>query len=125
MGATKLYNDLYKEVVGRNEITNIEGMENCRVAVYEDPFLVFQQTENDSEPVFIGLGTFGSGKSDKPTFGYDKTKTPDMLMIEGSDNNPRLTKHQVPWIPGDVNYDAEEEGYVYAGTTSWDYDLGN
>ena len=48
-----------------------------------------------------------------------------MLMIEGSDNNPRLTKHQVPWIPGDVNYDAEEEGYVYAGTTSWDYDLGN
>lgn len=125
MGATKLYNDLYKEVVGKNEITSIEGMENCRVAVYEDPFLVFQQTENDSEPVFIGLGTFGSGKADKPTFGYDKTKTPDMLMIEGSDNNPRLTKHQVPWIPGDVNYSEEEEGYVYAGTTSWDYDLGN
>ena len=125
MGATKLYNDLYKEVVGRNEITSIEGFENCRVAVYEDPFLVFQQTENDSEPVFIGLGTFGSGKADKPTFGYDKTKSPDMLMIEGSDNNPRLTKHQVPWIPGDVNYDAEEEGYVYAGTTSWDYDMGN
>ena len=125
MGATKLYNDLYKEVVGKNEITSIEGMENCRVAVYEDPFLVFQQTENDSEPVFIGLGTFGSGKADKPTFGYDKTKTPNMLMIEGSDNNPRLTKHQVPWIPGDVNYSEEEEGYVYAGTTSWDYDLGN
>ena len=125
MGATKLYNDLYKEVVGKNEITSIEGMENCRVAVYEDPFLVFQQTENDSEPVFIGLGTFGSGKADKPTFGYDKTKTPDMLMIEGSDNNPRLTKHHVPWIPGDVNYSEEEEGYVYAGTTSWDYDLGN
>lgn len=125
MGATKLYNDLYKEVVGKNEITSIEGMENCRVAVYEDPFLVFQQTENDSEPVFIGLGTFGSGKADKPTFGYDKTKTPDMLMIEGSDNNPRLTKHQVPWIQGDVNYSEEEEGYVYAGTTSWDYGLGN
>lgn len=125
MGATKLYNDLYKEVVGKNEITSIDGMENCRVAVYEDPFLVFQQTENDSEPVFIGLGTFGSGKADKPTFGYDKTKTPDMLMIEGSDNNPRLTKHQVPWIPGDVNYSEEEEGYVYAGTTSWDYGLGN
>ena len=125
MGATKLYNDLYKEVVGKNEITSQEGMENCRVAVYEDPFLVFQQTENDSEPVFIGLGTFGSGKADKPTFGYDKEKSGDMLMIEGSDNNPRLTKHQVPWIAGDVNYDPEEEGYVYAGTTSWDYDMGN
>ena len=125
MGATKLYNDLYQEVVDKNEITSQEGMENCRVAVYEDPFLVFQQTENDSEPVFIGLGTFGSGKADKPTFGYDNEKSPDMLMIEGSDNNPRLTKHQVPWIPGDVNYDADEEGYVYAGTTSWDYDMGN
>lgn len=129
MGATKLYNDLYQEVVGKNEITSIDGLENCRVCVYEDPFLVFQQTEDDSEPVFIGLGTFGSGKADKPTFGYDKAKTPDMLMIEGSDNNPRLTKHQMPWIEGDVYYDEEEEGYVYKtanGTiTSWDYDLGN
>ena len=125
IGATALYNDLYQEVVGKNEITSIEGNENCRVCVYEDPFLVFQQETDDAEPVFIGMGTFGSGKADKPTFGYDKTKTPDMLMIEGSDNNPRLTKHQVPWIDGDVYYDEEEEGYVYAGTTSWDYDLGN
>ena len=125
IGATALYNDLYQEVVGKNEITSIEGNENCRVCVYEDPFLVFQQETDDAEPVFIGMGTFGSGKADKPTFGYDKEKTPDMLMIEGSDNNPRLTKHQVPWIDGDVYYDEEEEGYVYAGTTSWDYDLGN
>ncbi len=125
IGATRLYNDLYKAVVGKNEITSIEGNENCRTAVYEDPFLVFQQETDDSEPVFVGMGTFGSGKADKPTFGYDKTKTPDMMMIEGSDNNPRLTKHQVPWIEGDVTYDESEEGYVYAGTTSWDFDLGN
>lgn len=129
MGATKLYNDVYKEVVGKNEITSISGKENCRVCVYEDPFLVFQQTENDAEPVFIGMGTFGSGKADKPTFGYDKENTPDMLMIEGSDNNPRLTKHQMPWIEDDVYYDENEEGYVYKTNnkpvTSWDYDLGN
>lgn len=129
MGATKLYNDVYQEVVGKNEITSISGKENCRVCVYEDPFLVFQQTEDDAEPVFIGMGTFGSGKADKPTFGYDKENTPDMLMIEGSDNNPRLTKHQMPWIEGDVYYDENEEGYVYKTNnkpvTSWDYDLGN
>lgn len=123
MGATKLYNDLYKEVVGKNEITSTEGYEDCRVAVYEEPFLVFQQETDDSEPVFIGLGTFGSGKADKPTFGAGASK--DMLMIEGSDNNPRLTKHQVPWIDGIVTYDEKEEGYVYAGVTSWDYDMGN
>lgn len=125
MGATRMYNDLYYEVVGKNEFNAVEGFENCRVAVYEDPFLVFQQETDDAEPVFVGMGTFGSGKADKPTFGYNKDTTPDMLMIEGSDNNPRLTKHQIPWIEGDVNYDEDEEGYVYAGTTSWDYDLGN
>lgn len=123
IGATRLYNDLYKEVVDKNEITSTEGFENCRVAVYEEPFLVFQQETDESEPVFIGLGTFGSGKADKPTFGAGASD--DMLMIEGSDNNPRLTKHQVPWIEGVVTYDEKEEGYVYAGTTSWDYDLGN
>ena len=126
MGATKMYNDLYQEVVGKNEITSIPGKENCRVAVYEDPFMVFQQTTSDAEPVFIGMGTFGSGKADKPTFGYDSNgETKDMLMIEGSDNNPRLTKHQVPWIEGDVIYDENEEGYTYNGITSWDYDMGN
>ena len=125
LGATRLYNDLYKEIVGKNEITSIEGKENCRVAVYEDPFLVFQQESEDGEPKFIGLGTFGSGKGDKPTFGYDKQKTPDMLMIEGSDNNPLLTKHQAPWISGDVVYDADDESYSYGGVTSWDYDMGN
>ena len=125
MGATKMFNDLYKEIIEKNEITSIEGLENSRVAVYEEPFLVFQQTDDDSEPVFIGLGTFGSGKGDKPTFGYDKEKSPNMLMIEGSDNNPRLTKHQTPWIDGDVAYSEDEEGFVYADTTSWDYDLGN
>lgn len=125
LGATRLYNDLYKEIVGKNEITSIDGKENCRVAVYEDPFLVFQQESEDSEPKFIGLGTFGSGKGDKPTFGYDKQKTPDMLMIEGSDNNPLLTKHQAPWISGDVVYNADDESYSYGGVTSWDYDMGN
>ena len=125
MGATKLYNDLYKEIVGKNEITSIEGFENCRVCVYEDPFLVFQKESDATEEVFIGLGTFGSGKGDKPTFGYDKTKSPNMLMIEGADNNPRLTKHQVPWIEDDVVYDADEEAFYLNGLKSWDYGMGN
>ena len=123
LGATRLYNDLYKEVVGKNEITSTAGYENCRVAVYEEPFMVFQQETDESEPVFIGMGTFGSGKADKPTFGASASS--DMLMIEGSDNNPRLTKHQVPWIDGVVTYNEKEEYYEYAGTASWDYDLGN
>ena len=123
MGTTRLYNDLYKEVIGKNEITSVSGYENCRVCVYEDEFLVFQQETEDAEPVYIGPGTFGSGKADKPTFGL--SACPDMLMIEGSDNNPRLTKHQVPWIESVVTFNELKEEWRYADVASWDYDMGN
>lgn len=124
MGATVLYNDLWKKVVGGNSITKTAGYEKCRVAVKEKQFLVFQRDTADSEPKFIGLGTFGSGKADKPTFWGDPKKFPGLLMIEGSDNGRPLTLCQVPWMDDEVTFDAKEEGWMYAGNISWDYDLG-
>lgn len=128
MGATKAYDDLYRIVVGKNEITSTEGLEQARTAVYQEPFLCFKQEDTDAEPVFIGLGTFGAGKGDKATFGYDKTLSPNLLMVEGADNNPRLTKQQVPWIAEDVETvmdGSDVDGWSYAGTTSWDFGIGN
>ena len=124
MGATALFNDLWKKVVGGNSITKTAGYEKCRVAVKEKQFLVFQRDTADSEPKFIGFGTFGSGKADKPTFWGDKKKFPDMLMIEGSDNGRPLTLCQVPWMADEVTYDADAEGWLYDGNISWDYDMG-
>jgi hypothetical protein len=124
-GATAAYNDLYKAVVGNTGITATEGYENCRVSVYQRPFFLFVKDTETSDPVFYSLVTFGAAKADAPTFGYDKTKFPDYLLIEGSDNNPALTLCHVPWITEDVVYSDDEGGWVYNGITSFDYDLGN
>ena len=124
MGATSAFNDLWKEICEGNTITKTAGYEKCRVAVKEQKFMVFQRDTESDEPKFVGFGTFGSGKADKPTFWGDPKKFPGLLMIEGSDNGRPLTLCQVPWMDDEVTFDAKEEGWFYAGNISWDYDLG-
>lgn len=123
-GATELYDMLYKLVVGPTSIQQTEGFENTRVAVIERPFLYFTQADSDSEPVFQGLGTFGPGKMDKKTWGYDKKKFPYFAMMEGSDNNMPLTDMRVPWTEETVTYNPEEEYFEYAGMGNIDFDAG-
>ena len=129
IGSTALYNDLFKEIVVKSE--NYNGMlkdvcPNARVAVHEEPFLFFIKSEENQTPKFYGLMTFGSGKYDNLTFGYDKsieTIKNNFLMLEGSDNNRPLTLRQVPWIDEDITYDDEE--YQYNGFANLDYGMGN
>lgn len=125
IGSTALYTDVWKEVVGGNSMTRTEGYENTRVSVHEKPFLYFIKDTASSTPVFAGLMTFGSGKYDKLTFGYDKKVFPDYLIIEGSDNGMPLTNRQIPWFEDEVTYNADEEYYQYAGQGNWDYGMGN
>ena len=68
MGSTALYNDLWKAIVGGNSITKTTGYETSRVAVEEKQFLYFIKADANSNPVFAGLVTFGSGKGDVATF---------------------------------------------------------
>lgn len=58
--------------------------------------------------------TFGPGKGDKPTFGYDKTKFPDYVCLEGADNDRALVMCRVPWIDEDVTLEGEED-WMYNG----------
>lgn len=125
LGSTALYTDYWKKIVGGNSISNTPGYENVRVSVHEKPFLYFVKDNDSSQPVFYGLMTFGSAKYDKPTFGYDKKVFPDYLILEGSDNGMPLTLRQVPWIDGEVVYNAGEEYYEYAGQGNLDYGMGN
>ena len=125
MGETEAYNILWKKIVGGNSITSTEGFEKCRAAIIEKPFLYFVKETPDSEPVFYSFATFGPGKADKPTFGYDKNKFPNLLMLEGSDNGKPLTECRVPWMDDEVTYSEAEEAYIYNGEVSWDYDMGN
>ena len=123
-GACDLYNDLYRRIVTDWSVPTVEGFEDTRVTVIERPFLYFVQTPDDAQPVFQGLITFGPGKADKPTWGYDKKVFPDMAMLEGSDNNFPLTDCRVPWTDDAVRYNAEEEYFEYNGEGNLDFDLG-
>ena len=122
-GACDLYNDLYQAIVTDWSVSRTEGFEDSRVTVIERPFLYFVQTPEDAQPVFQGLMTFGPGKADKPTWGYDKKVFPDMAMMEGSDNNFPLTDFRVPWDDR-VTYNPDEEYFEYNGEGNIDFDLG-
>lgn len=125
IGSVNLYTDLWKDIVGGNGITSTTGFEKCRVSCSQKPFMFFVRPYAEAQPVFYCMMTFGSGKFDKPTFGYDEDRFPDYLALEGSDNGMPLTLRQVPWFTDEVTYDPDEEYYVYNGQGSWDYDLGN
>lgn len=120
-GATELYNLLHTSIVGANSMQLVNP--KARVTVLERPFLFFVQGDADAEPVFRGLGTFGPGKMDKKTWGYDKKKFPDFAMMEGSDNNKPLTDMRVPW-DDKVTYNVDEEYFEYAGDGNIDFDAG-
>lgn len=122
-GATELYNLLHTAIVGKNSLQKADP--KARVTVLERPFLYFLQTPEDTEPVFHGLGTFGPGKMDKPTWGYDdeNPEHADFAMLEGSDNNKPLTDMRVPW-DDNVTYNVKEKYFEYNGDGCLDFDAG-
>lgn len=108
MGATSFYNDLFKKVLGDVYIQENFPSENVRVAVYQYPFMGFQKF-SDGTYKFIGLYTGGPDKTDKKTFGYNETDTyPKLMMIEGPNHKPLLTRFLTPWT-NDVFYDQSQE----------------
>jgi hypothetical protein len=73
------------------------GYGSCRVAVHQEPFLLFTQPTENTEPEFYGMMTFGAGKGDKPTFGYNKDFNKYFIMFEGTDNDRHLVSCNIPW----------------------------
>ncbi len=119
-GATKLYNDVMKAVCGTDLPTWMQGNDTARFAVLENEFFFFNKPAGASEPVFIGFSTFGPGKCDKPTWGYDKKK---MFAFEGLNNNLPLCDFRVP-ADEDVTYNVDDEAWGYNGIKSFEYSLG-
>jgi len=126
LGLTRAFNDLYKHLVEQNVISKPGQMEeypNARVAVLERPFLFFHRETANDPWTFKYLMTFGAGKGDKPTFGFDKNTTPDMLMLEGANNDRPLALFRLPWND-DVTYDPDEEAYMYNGQKQLNFGIG-
>lgn len=96
MGATALFNDLNRQIVGANEADG-------RVAVEQYPAYGFLEIPIEGaagqyiyEP--IGLYTIGQDKGDKPTFGYNHPDYKNTLIhLEGTDHNPKGVGMDYPW----------------------------
>lgn len=127
IGLTRIYNDLFKHLVSKRQISEPSQMAEypeARIAVYEKPFLFFhKENESDSEWTFKYLMTFGAGKGDKPTFGFNKNTTGDMLMIEGANNDRPLALFRIPWNE-DITYDADEEAWMYNSEKQLNFGFG-
>ncbi len=121
-GATALYNDLYRRMCADDK-QMLQDNPKARVAVLQKPVYMFVEDPDTGETRFIGLGTFGPGKMDKPTWGYDKKKYPEFCMVEGADNNRTLTDMRCPWDES-VTYDSDEECFFKGGMGSIDFDAG-
>lgn len=132
MGATALYNDLFKKVFGAEKLVT-EGILpsiDTRVATEQKPFVGFQKF-SDGTYKFIGMYTGGPDKTDKKTFGYDRTDIyPKLMMIEGPNHDPYMTRFLVPWTD-DVFYDYQNETLSVGASTpsegnkqeGWDADI--
>ena len=120
-GGVMSYNDLHKAVVGANALQ--QGT-NVRVTKCVQPFFFFVEDENHVDsPVFRGLCTFGSGKADDATWGYNKQT--DFVMIEGASNNAPLADMRVPW-DDEVERsfdDGEQDGWIYGNDNAVNIDL--
>lgn len=94
-GGVRSYNDLHTAIVGKNSLQ--QRTSNARVAKYTEPFFFFVQEAENSDPVYRGPCTFGPGKMDDVTWGFDKSIDLDFIMIEGAENNSSLSDMRVPF----------------------------
>jgi hypothetical protein len=111
LGAIWMYDELWQTLVNDGS-DDRPVLSNTHVTCYEKPFLCFYQIGNGN-PIFCGFQTWGSGKGDKKTFGYDKKKSPGYLCISGADNGAIAALFQMPWNVSQ-NADGAWEGNIYA-----------
>lgn len=111
MAGTAMYNNGYKRIMGGADklvSDKILPTKDARVAVLQYPFMGFQKF-SDGTYKFLGLYSGGADKKDKKTFGYNETEAfPNLMMIEGPNHDPYLTRFLVPWTD-DVFYDSSAE----------------
>lgn len=110
LGAIWAYDELWQILVN-NGSDGRPILKDTHACCYEKPFLCFYQIGNGT-PAFCGFQTWGSGKGDKKTFGYDKKKSPDYMCISGADNGAVAALYQMPWIVS-KNTQGAWEGNIY------------
>ena len=112
MGATRLFNDLNRAIVGANDA-------DARVAVYQYPVYGFQKIKVEGTTdrytyMPIGLYTIGPDKGDKATFGFDGAYESTLIHMEGTDHTPKGVGFDYPWEELAYSGSAEALGAVNA-----------
>ena len=112
MGATRLFNDLNRAIVGPNDA-------DSRVAVYQYPVYGFQKilvegTTDQYLYEFIGLYTIGPDKGDKTTFGFDGEYESTLIHLEGTDHTPKGVGFDYPYEELGYSGSAEALGAINA-----------
>lgn len=96
LGGVWAYDELWQALVNVSDGGSRQVLKGTHAACFEMPFLAFYQI-GDGAPVFCGMQTWGSGKGDKKTFGYDKKTSPDYMCVSGADNGAIAALFQMPW----------------------------
>ena len=126
MGLTRIYTELFKQLVTTGVMSQpgqFQTYPNARISVFEEPYLFFHRETKNDPWVFKYLMTWGAGKGDKPTFGFNKNTTPHFLMVEGADNDRELANFKIPWND-DVTYDPDKEAWMYNGAKHINFGFG-
>ena len=124
MGATRLYNYLYSEIIGKNEVGG-------KVAVLQYPVFGFKKslidgTTNQYVYTPIGLYTIGADKGDKHTFGYDSAQYENSIIhLEGADHTPKSVGFDYPYEATKFSSSAEAMGAINTdGTVIGAWEVG-
>lgn len=124
MGATRLYNYLYSEIIGKNEVGG-------KVAVLQYPVFGFKKslidgTTNQYVYTPIGLYTIGADKGDKHTFGYDNAQYENSIIhLEGADHTPKSVGFDYPYEATKFSSSAEAMGAINTdGTVIGAWEVG-
>ena len=111
MGATRLFNDLNRAIVGPNDA-------DSRVAVYQYPVYGFQKIRIEGTEDYmyepIGLYTIGPDKGDKDTFGFGGEYESTLIHLEGTDHTPKGVGFDYPYEELGYSGSAEALGAVNA-----------
>lgn len=126
IGINWLYNALHTAYCGPNSLQATTP--GSVVAKQVVPVMFFTAGVNTTDPslindsaVFRGLGGFGPGKMDKPSWGYVKSAHPNFAMFEGAVNNSLLSDFISPWDDTD-HYDGNGNLIQRAKVKYWLHD---
>jgi hypothetical protein len=96
MGATALFNDLNRMIVGANEADARVAVE--QYGVYGFLEVLKEGSTDQYNYIPIGLYTIGQDKGDKATFGYNnKAYKSTLIHLEGTDHSPKAVGMDYPW----------------------------